>query len=479
MGNSLLTGLDLLRARERQSRLDQQAEEQQEIENLQAQKAQSLADKEQKRAQSITDLNSKVLERKFALDTAIERLQFEEGQAIGRTPSEATFQVPEVSEEFTGPREGGIIGRQDTSGLAGPFGAPSFQPEARQNELIQAFGINQQLQAMQQREKALASPTFLAGQQAGLFRADLAENARLNQIETAKELQKDKLEIERLKGKNKIDAVERRGQLQLQREAIKNQFGDERTMRGQSASILHGNSDLTGPISFRMAVLRGVQELGTELAIGMGFSPEQVSKVSFQDVGTKVKQDILELAPVLTTLDEIKLLLDEGIDKGWFPENLPLAAIRKSIEGVKGIFGQSEMAIRLEELIGRAATVARSVGEKRFTEGDIARAVQLMLSPGLRAKDGERRYKALRGNARFVFESRTRGINPIQLAIMFGPDFQSKLGIDISKIKETGTSSTLAADSSTRGPNERAVKDAEGNLLWFDTKTGKRRERSK
>jgi len=195
--NSILQGFLLLEQRKKQAKQDEQAEKQREIENLQAQKDQSLRDKEQKRRQKVTDLNSQVLERKFALDTAVEKLQFEEGQALGRTPSEATFQLPEVSEEFTGPREGGIIGRQDTSGLAGPFGAPSFQPEDRQNELIQAFGINQQLQALQQREKALASPTVLAGQQRGLFQADLAANAETNKKAAAKILQQGKLDIQK------------------------------------------------------------------------------------------------------------------------------------------------------------------------------------------------------------------------------------------------------------------------------------------
>ena len=162
MGNRIDDALGVLHSREQLRVENLRAAEKFEADKIQAQQQQALAEKEQKRRQKVTDLNSQVLERKFALDTAVERLQFEEGQAIGRTPSEATFQLPEVSEEFTGPREGGIIGRQDTSGLAGPFGAPAFQSEDRHNELIQAFGINQQLQAMQQQQETLNSPQLAA-----------------------------------------------------------------------------------------------------------------------------------------------------------------------------------------------------------------------------------------------------------------------------------------------------------------------------
>ncbi len=473
MGNQILTGLDLLRAREQLKIENRRAEEQREIENVQAQKDQSLREKEQKRRQQETDLNSQVLERKFALDTAIERLQFEEGQAIGRTPSEATFQLPEVSEEFTGPREGGVIGRQDTSGLADPFGTPAFQPEDRQNELIQAFGVNQQLQALQQREKALNSPTVLAGQQAGLFRADLAENARIDKIKSAKELQKDKVELEGLKGINRLEAVERRGQLRKQEKAVEARFGGPRVIRGKAASVLHGNSNLTGSATYKAAVMHEAQELGTQLAVEMGFNPNEAAQVAYQDITTAQKKDISELAPILTTLDEMHDLLMEGIQKGWFPDTLAEASIRAALETGKNVFGVSEFTIRLESLLGRAATVSRSVGEKRFTEGDIARAIFLMTRPGLNAEQASRRFDTMRDTTNFIYDLKTRGIHPIQQAIVVGPEFISMLQ------GSSQTSGVLKANASSRGPNERPVKDTEGNLLWFDTKTGETRERSK
>ena len=478
MGNAVSQGLLLLEQRKRQARQDQQAEEQREIENIQAQKDQSLREKQEKRLQAITDLKLKTDTQAENLRNLQGKLAAQTGQAFGFTPTEDVFRLPEVAEDFIGPRFGGTPETFDITGQVEHFGGNPFQSEQEAQQLQEGALAQIQFNLLQKEAEARVSSPVLAGQQRGLFQADLAENARLNKIKSAEKLQEGRIELEGLKGTNRIEAVERRGQLQLQRDAVKNRFGDERTMGGLAAGALYANSDLTGNSKFKFAVLKKVQEKGTEIALEMGFSPEQVSKVSFQAPGTKIKQDILELTPVLTTIDEIKLLLDEGIAKGWFPENLPLAAIRKSIEGVKGVFGQSEMAIRLEEMVGRAATIARSVGERRFTDQDIIRAVQLMLSPGLRATDGERRYKALKDNARFIFESRTRGIDPIQLAIMFGPDFQSKMGIDVSNIKETQTARTLEADPNARGPDERAVKDAEGNLLWFNTKTGNRRKRS-
>jgi len=475
MGNAVLQGFLLLENRKRQIQQDKQAEEQREIENIQAKEAQSLAEKEQKRRQKVTDQQTQVVQRKFDLDTAIERLQFEEGQALGRTPSEATFQLPEVSEEFTGPREGGIIGRQDTSGLAGPFGAPSFQPEDRQNELIQAFVINQQLQAMQQREKALASPTVLAGQLHNINARDLLDLKEKQGIRKEKRAFEDKKLMLGLSEESKARLLGIRESLRSKQRLEGDELSAE--MAGINAGM--GNGDLPGG-RLKLQLLPALRSGMIKEGLNLGFTQDQLDKIRWVEIKEKKKERIIQFMPLILALRDMKTAVLDGMKAGMFPNSLLKGQAIKSIEDIKAIFGQSKFTIELERHLADAVSFARSTGETgRFSDQDMLASLGRMIRAGLLDTEAQARVDLFENRARGLMDFELRGIDPIQQEIAFGDIINSALGRNVGIKEGTKTTRTLEADPSTRGTNERAVKDTEGNLLWFDTKTGKRRERSK
>jgi len=458
--NSILQGWLLLEQRKKQAQQDRQAEEQQEIENIQVQKAHALAVKEQKRLQATTDLGLKATTRAAELKDLEGRLEAQQKQALGHTPSLGTFRIPEATpvapgelplggyfEDYTGTRFGGTPETFDATGMVQHYGGNPYQSQEQSQQIREAAIAKINFGLAQKKAEAEVSGPVMAAEALAIER--VKRQTETDQLKLDKEKRARDFAI---KMKGRTEAQQKRMIIFRTKEEAAN---DPLNLRGDltaatmGVSIGMGNSALpSGELGIRLLPL--VRTGMIDEAVLAGFSREDAEKATWRPLDPSIKKKVGELAPLTVAIDGMRQAIAEGIAKNQFANNVWDGQIIKTIQEFKGFFGVSEYLIGLEKHHADAVAMARVTGESgRFSDQDMLMSLARMIRPGLLKGEVRARIELFERNARNSVQSILRGFHPMQQIVAF-PDLIKSLGLNsetLAKLQGSQTDRTLEADS--------------------------------
>ncbi len=468
MGNQILTGLDLLRAREQLKIENRRAEEQQEIENVQAQKDQSLREKEQKRRQDITDLRLKTDTQAENLRNLQGKLAAKTGQAFGFTPTEGTFRLPEVSDDSMGPRFGGTPETFDTTGQVENFGGNPFQSEQEAQQLREGALAQIQFNLLQKEAEARASATFRSTQERVKGAVEVKKLDIKARELAAQQKFKDTEAHLRLKSKLRVGikkfVIDYGSQAKIALDRHLNTMGSSEFESAGTMGFF-GLSDVPNPGTKQFAQVNlATQSAGLRFAIDNNLDPRNGGK-SYLALDNSVVKGLRENSmPLLNVITNSRKRFQDLKDADFVFDTSLAAKARLTAEEIRDFFAGSEILRIMDSLVGDAAAVAKSVGEERVTEADATRALGQMIKAGTNRTVMTEIFTELLRRVRNTIDADFGGIGPTQIVGILGKAATDALGQnafrDDTQIDLEGNivpNSSFGTPGATLDRNERTV----------------------